>query len=200
MRILLILMMICSALIETSCSLLSSAKPPQTTYVLSCMPAVNTSPKHRRVTLRVAYPLTSAMYLTTQMAYVNRPFGLAYYARNSWAALPAQMLQPLLVTALQQTHAFRAIIDSTSLAYADVVLDTDIIVMQLNFLRSPVQYDLVLRAQLINNHTNKVIGTKLIDVSEPVLSATPCGGAVAANHAFENAIEQVVDFSLHTIR
>ncbi len=200
MRLLLISIMICSALTISGCSLMSAAQPAQTTYVLSCAPTPSTHPTHRRTTLRVAFPATSAMYNTTQMAYVNRPYGLAYYARNSWASLPAQMLQPLLVTSLQETHAFRAVVDSMSLARADYVLNTEIIIMHLNFLRSPVEYDLVIRAQLVNTHNNKVIGTKLIDLSEPAPYANPCGGAVAANHAFAAAIEQIVYFSLHTIR
>lgn len=186
-------------LLLSGCSLFSS-KPAQKTYVLSALPTSIPTKKTRAINLMVMTPETTAAYQTTQMAYNIKPYEIAYFSLNRWVEPPAQMLQPLIVQTLQNTHHFHAIVTAPFMGHYQYALNTEILKLQQNFLYSPIQYELKLRIQLINMKTNQVIGTREISICEPVPQATPYGGVIAANCATAQALKLIAAFCLEKIR
>jgi cholesterol transport system auxiliary component len=182
-----------------SCSVFAPIKAdPANTYVLSRTPAPQVKKTSRALTLLVNYPQTSAVYNTTQMAYSTQPFKVAYFSKNQWADLPAQMLQPLMVQTLQSTHYFRQIISPGVLGQYNYVLNTELIELLHVFTQNSSYIRVVLKAQVVDTANNRVIKTKTFSVDEPAVPA-PYGGVVAANAAVARLLGQVAQFTVQAV-
>lgn len=188
------------AIVLSGCSLLSPVKvTPATTYSISYdKKIVLAAPKHasRHTSLFVTPVTSEPAYNKTQMAYTTQPYQIAYFARNKWIATPAQMLQPLIIQALQDSHAFRSVSTSPSTAHFDATLNVHLLELRQIFSNDASVLHLELRAELINAANNYVIATKNIAVTEPVLEHTPYGGVIAANKASATALRMLVEFCL----
>ncbi|HVE44968.1 MAG TPA: ABC-type transport auxiliary lipoprotein family protein [Gammaproteobacteria bacterium] len=152
----------------------------------------------RRVSVLVLPPVTDPVYDTTQMAYTTGSHQVAYFAKSSWAAMPSQMLQPLLVQTLQDTHHFRTV-SGMSGWYSDDVVASQILLLQQDFTVCPAQFKIVVRVQLINSSTNTVKATKLFTVTEPMRRHNPAAGVDAANRATATLLKHIAVFCVHHI-
>lgn len=191
-----IICVLSAMMLFSSCALFSPAKPHQTTYVLNSVPSYVPTKRIRHIDLLVNMPEADSAYDSKLMAYTTKPYGIAYYSRNSWAETPPHMLQPLIVQTLEKTHHFHTIVTSAMGRY-DYMLNTHLIKLQQNFLYCPVTYELVLQVELIRATTNKIVAAKRISVTEIVPQATPYGGVIAANRATAKALQQIATFVLH---
>jgi len=169
---------------------------PAKTYVLSpTLPTVAAS-KKTKLTLLVEAPIASPALNTNEMAYVEKTYQLAYFSKNRWVDTPALMLQPLIIQALQNANYYKAVAASPFIGDYDMVLNTRLLTLQQNFLQSPSQIQLSLRAQLVNYKTRQVIASKQFDIVEPTSENTPYGGVVAANRATTQLLQQLTEFCL----
>jgi len=183
----------------SGCSVFGPVKGPTKTYVINTVPcAVHTKSKSA-TTLLVSAIESNAAYDTTQMVYSEHPYQFAYFAKNSWAETPAQMLQPLIVQTLQNTHHFHAVTTSHSLAKVNYVLNTQLIELKQVFSPCKSEVHLKLRVQIMSAANFHIVATKEICVIEPAPQRNPYGGVVAANKAVANALSQLADFCLRTI-
>ena len=177
----------------SGCSFFSPVKTPTNTYLLNKIPCVS-SQKMRYSSLLVTMPTTSSIYSTTQIAYSKHPYQITYFANNVWAATPTEMLQSAMVQTLQNTHAFRSISSSNTLEHYDVILNTQLVKLQQNFCAQGSEVMLVMRAQLVNASTARVIRAKEFTMTEPAPLCSPYGGVVAANRATESFLRQLTYF------
>lgn len=76
--------------------------------------------------LKVVTPRGLPPYDGEAMVYVPEPGVVAFYAYHRWADTPARLLAPLLIEALAASGAFRAVLPPTSLAGADLRLESEI--------------------------------------------------------------------------
>jgi cholesterol transport system auxiliary component len=129
------------------------------------------------------------------MAYVSRPFEVSYFASHEWADTPSRMLAPLVVQALEACGAFVAVVDSTSPARAEVRLDVDVLSLQHEFLASPSQGRVEMRAQLVDLGSRSVLATETLGAAEPAPSADPYGGVVALNRALAQVLAELGAFA-----
>ncbi|MEJ2652785.1 MAG: ABC-type transport auxiliary lipoprotein family protein [Gammaproteobacteria bacterium] len=176
--------------------------PPQADhtniYVLEAMPAAGTPrPKHDLV-LEVTVPRAWPGFDTPQMAYTQRADQLAYFAKNRWVDTPANMLAPLLVQVLEQSGAFRAVVQAPSLAAADLRLDTEIVRLQQDFSMRPSRVQFTLQAQLIDIRGRRVLASTEFDETEIAPSDDPYGGVIATNRALGRLLDQVAKFCAET--
>src|SRR6476646_1095177 len=93
----------------SACSLFSPVKTETRKSLLDSVPLETPSEKTREATLLVLIPETAPVYATTQMAYTTEAHQVAYFSQNEWAATPSQMIQPLIVETLRNTHLFSAV-------------------------------------------------------------------------------------------
>lgn len=187
--------MLLSTLLLSSCSIFSPVKiAPSTRYVIEQIPPASSKKISRGKVLLVLMPEAASIYNTTGMAYSIKPYQIAYFAKNQWADTPPQMLQPLLIQTLQNTHYFRAVITPAYAAHYDFILRTTILDLHQDFTHDPAQLKLQLRAQLSRGPA--IIGTKTCSISEPMLKRNPYHGVYAANKAVQKCLKEVADLSM----
>ncbi len=188
-----------SVTLLSSCSLLSPVKSrAQSAYIINAVPTPETHRTHH-VTLLISTPETSAAYNTTMMAYTTRPYQIAYFSQNQWAETPAQMLQPLLVQAMQETHYFHAVVTLPFSGHYDYVLNTQILRLQQDFTHRHPCLQLSVRMQLTNATTSQVLATRQYTIDEPLRYASPYSGVMAANRAMERLLRQIAAFSIANV-
>jgi cholesterol transport system auxiliary component len=145
-------------------------------------------------TLIVNPPHAAAGFDSHRIVYVREPHQLEYFAHSEWADSPARMIAPLIVTALERSGAFRAVVLTPSAAAGDLRLDVEIVRLQHEFGSSPSRVHLTLRAYMVDNETRQVLAWREFDVSQAAAQDNPYAGVVAANTAVQNLTEQLADF------
>lgn len=166
------------------------------TYVINQINSTIPVAKSSQLTLLVKTPNASPAFDTGQIAYTSKPFQLDYFAKNYWVNTPAQMLLPLMVQSLQNTHYFKAITTSAFYNHYDLILTTQLIEFKQDFLLKPSQFRLSLQSQLISNKDQTIIATKVFKVSEAAIEDTPYGGVIAANRAVTKLLDKLSKFCL----
>ncbi len=184
-----------------ACSTLRAGAPsPPTIYALETAPGtaaptmVSAAASATAPTLIVNRPHASAGFDSPRIIYVRENHKLEYFAHSEWVDPPARMLAPLLVSALQNTGAFRAVLLTPSSAAADLRLDTEIIRLQHEFEVQPSRVRFTLRAYLVEDKTRRVLAWREFDLSVPAASDGPYGGVVAANAAVRTVLERLAAF------
>jgi cholesterol transport system auxiliary component len=181
--------------IAAGCTLLPPEQTETNKEVLSTLPEAVPQRDTRPATLLVLRPDTQSIYDTTQMAYMTRPYQVDYFMHYAWGATPSQMLLPLLVKTLENTHAFAAILTTPYAGHYSYALRTEILELTQDFTTHPPILRLALRMQL-GDATGRIIATKSISLREPLEQESPYAGVVAANNAAAKALLEVAKFAL----
>jgi cholesterol transport system auxiliary component len=192
MRKLIVFLIGVGALGIIACSPVSVSVSNQ--YQLSAFSAKQLAKKPMNITLLVTAPDAAAGYQTGQMLYVKRPFELDAFAKNAWINPPADMLYPLMLQSLQRTNLFEAV---TSIAYtlgADYRLDTQLLVLDQNFLKRPSVLEFSAKMVLTRINDNKVLASRIINLQIPCATDTPYGGVIAANKATQQFTANLANF------
>ena len=187
-----------------ACSTLRAGTPPPPTFysletargtapavapTMASAAALSTSP-----TLIVNPPHAAAGFDSPHIMYVREAHKLEYFAHNEWVDPPARMLAPLLVAAIDNTGAFRAVVLAPSVAAGDLRLDTEIIRLQQEFANPPSRVRFTLRAYLVEDKTRRVLAWREFEAAAPAASEDPYGGVVAANRAVQTVLEDLAAF------
>lgn len=133
-----------------------------------------------------------------RIIYVRAAHQIEYFSHHVWVDTPARMIVPLIVTALERSPAFLAIVHKPSAAAGELGLDTEIIRLQHEFGSPPSRVRFTLRATLVDNTTRRVLASREFDTSIAAVSADPRGGVVAANRAVQVVLAQLADFCSET--
>lgn len=195
MRMRVLMVMICSVL--SACTLI---KPPvavsMQSFVLdmpAAMPATLAS-KATDPVLVIAELRSHPGYETPRMAYVKRDYALDYYATSQWADTPARMLQPLLVSALDSTGRYSAVLRAPAPVSGELRLEAEIVRFEQVFTEQPSRMHISLRVQLIDAHKSKVLGTRQFDAELAAPTEDAYGGVRAANQALAPVLKEVAAF------
>lgn len=185
-----------------ACSVLQPAATPSPTfYSLDGTPGrAPVAAPISAPTLIISPPHAAAGYDSKRIIYLREPHKLEYFAHSEWVDLPARMLAPLLVAAVETSGAFRAVVLTPSTVTGDLRLDTEIIRLQQDFRTRPSTVRFTLRATLIDQNTRRVEAWREFDNSVPAGSEDPYGGIVAANSAVQITFESLADFCAEVAR
>lgn len=200
----------------TGCNALLSKQPLQTTYY-SLARDQPKSPqqltpinKLKLPTLLINMPKANAGFDTRRMMYTRVPHQLEYFAKSEWVDTPARMLQPLLVSAIEKSADFKAVLPKYSTVKSDIRLESEIVQLiqifhskasssKVSTSKSSAskisQVQFTLRATLIDNATNTVIARQEFDELTEAKSDDPIGGVLAANQAVNTVLEKVSKFA-----
>ena len=192
-------LLVSACVMLSGCSVFSPvASVSNSTYLVDTVPQLAVQRTHK-VSIAVAEPATLSIYNTTDMAYSNYRYQIGYFVKNSWAATPGQMLQPLIVQTLQNTKHFTAVNSAMSNGQFDYTLNTQLLEFQQDFTSGRNIFRLRMRALLIRTATSTVVASKEIDIDVPATQNTPYGGVVAANQATRDMLSELAHFcSSHT--
>jgi cholesterol transport system auxiliary component len=104
------------------------------------------------------------------------------------------MLAPLIVAAIENGGAFRAVVLTPSVAAGDLRLDTEIMRLEQDFVGQPSRVRFTLRAYVVDDATRRVIAWREFDETVAATSEDPQGGVVAANRAVQIVLEKLASF------
>lgn len=145
-------------------------------------------------TLVVGVPRAVAGFDSKRLIYMRLPHKLEYFANSEWVDTPARMLTPLIVAALENRVAFRAVIHPPGTARGDLRLDTEIVLLQHEFAATPSRVRLVLRAILVEDASRRIVATREFEEVVNATSDDPYGGVLAANQAVDAVLGKLADF------
>lgn len=185
------------------CGLLSPTSTPQPSFysldgarieARAAPPRPETSSQTAAPTLIINPPHAATGFDSQRIIYAREAHKLEYFARNEWVDTPARMLAPLIVGAVENTGAFRAVVLTPSAAVGDLRLDTEIIRLQHEFRTRPSGVRFTLRAYIVDSATRRVLAWREFDETVAAASEDPYGGVVAANRAVQTVLEHLGGF------
>jgi cholesterol transport system auxiliary component len=192
------LQVLMSTLLLAACSGLSAPQvASQNIYVLEAAPSVHAAQFKRDRVLAVSVPRALAGFDTTQMAYMQQPHELNYFATSRWADTPARMLGPLIAHALEKTEGFRAVVQTSGAIPADVRLDTELVRLQQDFKTRPSHVQLTLRVQLIDVRGKRLLASQQFDEAENAASDDAYGGVIATNRLVQRVLGELAEFCVN---
>ncbi|UCV05130.1 ABC-type transport auxiliary lipoprotein family protein [Dechloromonas denitrificans] len=187
-----------------ACSILDTAGDAQPSfYTLDGAPRASPAAAPRATTaptLIVNPPHAAAGFDSHRIIYVREPHQLEYFANSEWADTPARMIAPLIVAALEQSGAFRAVVPTPSTASGDLRLDVEIVRLQHEFDVSPSRVRFTLRAYLVDTVSRQVLAWREFDQSIAAAQDNPYAGIMAANGAVQKVLDQLAAFSAEAAR
>ncbi|HXH03006.1 MAG TPA: ABC-type transport auxiliary lipoprotein family protein [Candidatus Competibacteraceae bacterium] len=174
----------------------SDGRPAPRTYLLDASPAAADATPRRgdAPVLLVDQPRAQPGFDTPYIAYSRDPLSLDYYTKSQWADTPARMLTPLVVNALEDSGAFRAVLAPPAAARADLRLELELLRLVQEFRSGPSQVRLALRARLFRISDRQVLATRLFETAEPAPSDDAEGAARAANAALARLLAELRGF------
>jgi cholesterol transport system auxiliary component len=177
-----------------ACSALQPpAAEPVTTHVLSIRSPVRAE-QRRDIAIEVAMPRAWPGFDTTDMVYQTDPYVLQRYAVNRWIDTPPRMLAPLLLRALEDSGAFRAVVQPPLTAPAEFRLDTEVVRLVQDFGARPSTMRIALRVQITDLRARRVVAARVFEDAEAASTETAAGGVTAANVALARMLSEVVRF------
>jgi cholesterol transport system auxiliary component len=178
----------------SGCTLFSPVNVDTKNNVLKNIPLDLPGERTRPATLLVLEPETTPAYATTQMAYSTQAYQIAYFTKNDWAETPSQMIQPLIVQTLRNTHYFSEVLSPPDFGRHTFVLHSEILELKQDFTSEPAMLQLAMRISLSRDATNQVVATKELSVSQPMSERNPYAGVVAANEALPKLLRGLAQF------
>jgi cholesterol transport system auxiliary component len=182
----------CAAFLS-GCTLFSPINVDTKKNVLNNIPLDLRSERTHAATLLVMEPETMPAYATTQMAYSTQAHQIAYFTKNEWAETPSQMIQPLIVQTLRNTHYFSEVLSPPDFGRHTFGLRIEILELKQDFTSEPAMLRLAMRISL-SRATNQVVASKQLSVSQPMSEKTPYAGVVAANEAMPKLLRELAEF------
>jgi cholesterol transport system auxiliary component len=178
----------------SGCTLFSPVNLDMTRNVLTNIPLDLPIERTHSVTLLVLVPETAPAYSTIRMAYSTQPYQIAYFTKNEWAETPSQMIQPLIVQTLQNTHYFSEVLSPPYFGHITLGLRIEILEFKQDFTSEPAMLRLAMRISLSRNATSQVVATKELSVNQPMSDRNPSSGVVAANEALSTLLRELAKF------
>ena len=151
-------------------------------------------------TLVISPPRAAAGFDSQRIIYLRDAYKLEYFANSEWVDLPQRMLAPLLVSALERSGAFRAVIQAPGSASGDLRLDTQVIRLQQEFQTQPSHARFTLRAYLVDDKSRRVVAWREFEAEVPAASDDPYGGVIAANQAVQMVLADLSAFCAEAAR
>ena len=188
------LLVLLASLALTGCALSGrSPATPVATYVLES--AGDTTPTQSAAngaTLRISMPVSAPELASSQMAYVEQPYRIDYFAQHAWADTPARMLKPLLTQHLAASGLFRFAFADSAGVDETLRLDSNIIELAQRFTATSSEIQLAIRFDLIDVEHRTILLSQTISITEAATAREPYAGVIAANRAVQRALDQLV--------
>ena len=137
---------------------------------------------------------------TKDMLYMMQPYQIEAYARHRWAAPPASMLLPRLVSTIASKHYFRAVVSAPFVGFSTYRLSTKLLAWHEAFFYSKPRIQIALEAVLLNSKTQEVVATKTFRVSQEVSDRQIYTAVIATDAAVSKLNQRVANFVIDTVR
>lgn len=146
------------------------------------------------------YPIqSSSLYNSTRIAYSLKQHEVAYYAKNEWADTPGRLLHPLIISSMENSGLFSAVVSTGSAAISDLGLDIELIDFIQIHEDGASNVQLNVRVQLLDLRKRIVLGTENFSMKEKA-DDTPYGAVLAGNIASNRLIPALQNFVKSSIQ
>ena len=142
----------------------------------------------------LAIPGSRPGYATRRMAYSRGGGELEYFASYRWADTPARMLIPLFEDALTRTGAFRAAVPAPTRVLGDFVVESEVTVFRQEVDSDAPRFRAAARVTVVRVGAGAAADSRVFEVEEPMVTAGPSEGVVAANLATARLVSEVVAY------
>jgi len=146
------------------------------------------------VTLRISTPGSAPGFATARMAYTKEPPRLDYFAYHEWVDTPARMIASMIEARLDFSGMFGAVVSGSSEVRADFRLDSDVIRLLQDFDAQGSTVILKIKVNLIDVSKRSLLSSQVFSYAETSMAANPEAGVVAANHAAEYFLGDLMEF------
>ncbi|MDQ2070032.1 ABC-type transport auxiliary lipoprotein family protein [Natronospira bacteriovora] len=176
----------------TACSIGPDRQPPASVHLLEWQGELDVPSEPLATGLLVLSPRAYPGHGGRDMRYREAGSELRYFARNRWAAEPAELLGAALTEALADSGVFADVAAPGSPLHKPYRLQTDLIRLEQHFDDNGSHVRLSLRYRLLDARTGQSLGHVRQDIRQSADSANPAGGVAAANQAFEESVRALV--------
>lgn len=194
-----IILILCLAMTLNACAPIR-VKPTVTYSIMNLKATRSPIRAKTRKTILVSLPVASPGYQSNKMIYENIPYRLLSYVNNEWVAPPANMLLPLIAQSLRNKGYFKAVVTSPFSGVTTYRLDTQLLMLQQEFLQPVSQVRLMMQVTLINNSTDQVIASKRFQIKMKAPENNPYSGVLATNKAASQVTQQISNFVINAVR
>ncbi|MCH9769938.1 MAG: ABC-type transport auxiliary lipoprotein family protein, partial [Gammaproteobacteria bacterium] len=186
----------------SACSLGSPVTLPTVASYTVTNTAKTAFPRYNktRYTVLMAEPIAAPGYQTSAMVYMQTPFRLKAFARHRWVAPPSLLLLPVLANQLRSRGYFATVVTPPFTGNTDYRVDTRLQILRQEFLRPQSQLRLVMQAFVIDNHNQKVIGSREFQNIINVTAKNPYAGVLATNRAASQLAKRMANFVVAVVR
>lgn len=184
---------------QAQATLLVLQAPPADAFLPMPMPKPMPAPQAALLTLIVETPRAAAGFDTRDIAYVRRAHEVEYFAVHQWVDTPARMVAPIMVQALQRSGSLRSVVLAPTVAAGELRLETELVRLQQDFTRTPSHVRMSMRVLLVDAATRRPLAWRELDAVVLSPSEDPYGGAVAANAALAQVLQQLVAFVAQSV-
>lgn len=126
-----------------------------------------------------------------KLYYLRDTTRIGSYLYSRWTDTPANMIDHVLISTLQNRHLFAALLPSTSAAYADMTLESDLYAFYHRFHNDGSSEGFIdITYRLIDSKSKKTIGSKHFSITSPAVSADAAGGVNALTVATHRLSEE----------
>jgi cholesterol transport system auxiliary component len=171
---------VAAALFVSGCAMKEA--PPMNYYSLkiSDVPVVTHS-KYRNKVLKVSYPKPLTEKLTDKISFSYSSSDRGVYQNSQWSNTLENLIEGNIITALQQSRLFKAVLPYSSTAGVDLRLESMIYDFS-HHVRGDASYAVVsIEFALIDTYTGKLIKTKRFSYREDTRTTDAKGYVEASN-------------------
>ena len=181
------------AVLLSGCSLSPIKLAPESSYTITQWPeeAVVEKPSKSKQTILVTTPVASPGYESANMIYVMVPYQLRSFANHHWVSSPAQLLLPLIANRLRASGYFKGVVTSPFLGGTTYQLNTQLLVLQQEFLQPQSVVRLTMQATLLDGVTGKMMASRVFEAVVPTKDNNPYGGVLATNKVANQVLMQI---------
>ncbi len=182
------------------CSMLVGDRGPATVHysfdaVLSALPrasdsALLASGLLNQPTIYVAPIKSAAGFDSNKIVYIRQQFQPNYYRLGQWVDAPAVMLEPIVISALQQVGLNASNHLSTAKS-EQFQLNIDILRLQQEFFSQPSKVHFTIRMRLIDQSSGALLVDREFNELIPSATEDTYGGVVAANAAVRAVLDEL---------
>jgi cholesterol transport system auxiliary component len=150
-----------------------------------------------RLTTLVVPPTSAANFYDTQdLVFSRSPGTRAYYQFNSWTERPGRAIHDLLVSRLERSGGFKAVVGEDKPVANSLVLRTDLEEMYHDAATSPGEARIVLVAELVDPGRNVSLARRSFTQSAPAPTYDAQGAVQGFRQALGTLVGEVVAWAI----
>lgn len=157
---------------------------PITNYTITASPKSSDTAKHWEspLTLKIAGTKTVPSLSSKALLYLTDHQEVGEYLYSRWNDAPTAMIERTLVSSLDESHLFGALIPKSSTANADLILESSLYSFYHRIHENNTSDGfLEITYLLIEQKTNKIVASKRFSITSPAPSIDAHGGVAALN-------------------